>query len=407
MPTSARARARRRTGSAARRGRPGARGAVAGRRGVGGDPCLPRRRRTPLRQALELWPTDRGRRGADRDARAATPPAPSWSASWPTPPKPGASWRRSAASASELGPVRGSPAPPGRRLRNARRTRRRLRRPAACRRRLPRGRPPREAAAERLAMANHRRAGGHFGEAVELAGRAVEDAAAPGAPTSAPGALGLLGVSQAKGGDYETGLETVRAGLALAIERDLTPVAAELYQRLSLVLYDSADYRPGRGGARHGADAVPDRRGRRHRGRLRHLPRLRAARARRMVAGIGALPAADRGRPGRLGRRRALVGAIQAFQGKARLGPPPALLLPRDRLLGRPLQHVHGLDDAPRPRRRGRRGRPTRPPSSAVRSSPAGRRATTTTTRSGACAGRPSFFARNGDRDGAHACARR
>ena len=35
----------------------------------------------------------------------------------------------------------------------------------------------------------------------------------------------------------------VRDGLALALEHDLTPVAAELYQRLGLVLYDSADYR--------------------------------------------------------------------------------------------------------------------------------------------------------------------
>ncbi len=31
--------------------------------------------------------------------------------------------------------------------------------------------------------------------------------------------------------------------MALALEHDLTPVAAELYQRLSMVLYDSADYR--------------------------------------------------------------------------------------------------------------------------------------------------------------------
>jgi DNA-binding CsgD family transcriptional regulator/tetratricopeptide (TPR) repeat protein len=35
----------------------------------------------------------------------------------------------------------------------------------------------------------------------------------------------------------------VRGGLALALEHDLTAVAADLYQRLSLVLYDAADYR--------------------------------------------------------------------------------------------------------------------------------------------------------------------
>jgi DNA-binding CsgD family transcriptional regulator len=56
-------------------------------------------------------------------------------------------------------------------------------------------------------------------------------------------AMGLEGVARAKRGDFEGGLEIVRSGLALALQHDLTPVAAELYQRLSLVLYDSADYR--------------------------------------------------------------------------------------------------------------------------------------------------------------------
>ncbi|HEY5977578.1 MAG TPA: AAA family ATPase [Solirubrobacterales bacterium] len=101
---------------------------------------------------------------------------------------------------------------------------------------------PADAATERLAMSNYRRAGGYFGEAVELAESAVEHAAAAERQDLRARGLGLLGVSQAKGGDYEGGLETVRTGLALAVERNLTPVAAELYQRLSLVLYDSADY---------------------------------------------------------------------------------------------------------------------------------------------------------------------
>ncbi len=50
-------------------------------------------------------------------------------------------------------------------------------------------------------------------------------------------------MARAKHGEYEAGLETVRGGLALALEHDLTAVAAELYQRLSVTLYDSADYR--------------------------------------------------------------------------------------------------------------------------------------------------------------------
>jgi len=102
---------------------------------------------------------------------------------------------------------------------------------------------PAEAAAERLAMANHRRAGADYGEAIELAEAAIGDAEAADRLDLRARALGQLGVAQAKGGDYSGGLETVRSGLTLALERDMTPVAAELYQRLSLVLYDSADYR--------------------------------------------------------------------------------------------------------------------------------------------------------------------
>ncbi len=106
---------------------------------------------------------------------------------------------------------------------------------------LTAGRPA-EAAAEQLAMANHRRIGAHFGEAAEHAESAVEFAREADRPDLAARGLGLLGVSRAKGGEYQLGLDTVRSGLALAVDNDLTPVAAELYQRLSLVLYDSADY---------------------------------------------------------------------------------------------------------------------------------------------------------------------
>ncbi|HET7445625.1 MAG TPA: AAA family ATPase [Solirubrobacterales bacterium] len=102
---------------------------------------------------------------------------------------------------------------------------------------------PAEAALERLAMADHHRRGGRYGEAVELADLAGADATAAGRVDLSARVLGLLGVAQAKGGKSEQGLDSVRSGLALALEHDLTPVAAELYQRLSLVLYDGADYR--------------------------------------------------------------------------------------------------------------------------------------------------------------------
>jgi DNA-binding CsgD family transcriptional regulator len=100
-----------------------------------------------------------------------------------------------------------------------------------------------EASLERLTMADHHRKGARYEEAIELAQVALADAEAAKRLDLQTRAMGLLGVVQAKGGSFETGMETVRGGLALALEHDLTPVAAELYQRLSLVLYDSADYR--------------------------------------------------------------------------------------------------------------------------------------------------------------------
>ena len=102
---------------------------------------------------------------------------------------------------------------------------------------------PTEAALERLAMADHHRRSARYREAIELAEVAVAEVTAAGRNDLRARLLGLQGVAEAKGGDYEAGLASVRAGLALALEEDLTPVAAELYQRLSLVLYDGADYR--------------------------------------------------------------------------------------------------------------------------------------------------------------------
>jgi DNA-binding NarL/FixJ family response regulator len=102
---------------------------------------------------------------------------------------------------------------------------------------------PADAALERLAMADHHRRGARYGEAIELARLAAAEARAAERVDLDARILGLQGVVEAKGGDFEQGLESVRTGLALALEHDLTPVAAELYQRLSLVLYDGADYR--------------------------------------------------------------------------------------------------------------------------------------------------------------------
>ena len=100
-----------------------------------------------------------------------------------------------------------------------------------------------DAAVERIAIANQRRLAARHGEAVELAALARADADRAGRVDLRVRAMGVEGMALAKLGDYETGLATVRAGLAEALEHDLTAVAAELYQRLSVTLYESADYR--------------------------------------------------------------------------------------------------------------------------------------------------------------------
>ncbi len=102
---------------------------------------------------------------------------------------------------------------------------------------------PGDAAVERLAMANYMRAEASYSEAIEFSRAAAADADKAERLDLRLRALGLEGVAVAKRGDFDSGLETVRHALGVALEHDLTPVAADLYQRLSLVLYDAADYR--------------------------------------------------------------------------------------------------------------------------------------------------------------------
>ena len=103
---------------------------------------------------------------------------------------------------------------------------------------------PADAAVEHLAMANQMRLMAKHTEAVELARAAGDEASSAGRLDLRVRALGLEGLARAKqGDDYDGGLETIRSGLALALEHDLTAAAAELYQRLSVAIYESADYR--------------------------------------------------------------------------------------------------------------------------------------------------------------------
>jgi DNA-binding NarL/FixJ family response regulator len=101
-----------------------------------------------------------------------------------------------------------------------------------------------DAAVEHLAMANQMRLMAKHTDAIEFARTAGDEASAAGRLDLRVRALGLEGLARAKqGDDYEAGLETLRGGLALALEHDLTAAAAELYQRLSVAIYESADYR--------------------------------------------------------------------------------------------------------------------------------------------------------------------
>ena len=60
-------------------------------------------------------------------------------------------------------------------------------------------------------------------------------------------ALGLEGVARGRRGDTQAGLRSAQAGLSLALELGITTVVAELYQCLSVVLYNSAEYRRAEG----------------------------------------------------------------------------------------------------------------------------------------------------------------
>jgi DNA-binding CsgD family transcriptional regulator len=105
---------------------------------------------------------------------------------------------------------------------------------------------PGEAAAERLCAAGYLQSAGNHGEAVALMRRAGEEAARAERADLRARILGLEGVARVKGGDFDGGMETIRAGLSLALEHELTLEAAEVYQRLGTACEIAGDY----GGAR-------------------------------------------------------------------------------------------------------------------------------------------------------------
>ena len=101
---------------------------------------------------------------------------------------------------------------------------------------------PAEAALDHVSMANQLRITARHVAAVDMARTAVAEAEQAERMDLRIRARGIEGMALAKSGEYEAGLTIVREALAIALEHELTPVAAELYQRLSVVLYDAADY---------------------------------------------------------------------------------------------------------------------------------------------------------------------
>ena len=102
---------------------------------------------------------------------------------------------------------------------------------------------PAEAAVERLAIAEAQIAGGSYPGALEAAREAGREAGAARRHDLSARALGLESAARARSGDLQGARDRAQAGLALALEHGPTSVAAELYQRLGVVIYHGADYR--------------------------------------------------------------------------------------------------------------------------------------------------------------------
>jgi DNA-binding NarL/FixJ family response regulator len=113
---------------------------------------------------------------------------------------------------------------------------------------------PADAAAERLAAAVHLQSSGSHAEAARLAGDSAAEAERVGRVDLRARALALEGVALAKRGQFDDGIARIRNGLSLALEHDLTAVAAEVYQRLGTASEARADY----GGAREALASALD-----------------------------------------------------------------------------------------------------------------------------------------------------
>ena len=101
---------------------------------------------------------------------------------------------------------------------------------------------PGEAATERLAAAAWLQSQGHHSQAIDVIGAAREEARRAERTDLQARGMALEGMVRAKRGEVETGLNMARSGLSLALEHQLTTVAAESYHRLGAVLEQAAEY---------------------------------------------------------------------------------------------------------------------------------------------------------------------
>ena len=101
---------------------------------------------------------------------------------------------------------------------------------------------PGDAAAERLVAAAYLQSAGSHAEAAAAARLAGEEAIRAQRPDLRARAMGLEGVATVKLGGFDDGVTTIRAGLALALEHELTLEAAEVYQRLGTAHEVAGDY---------------------------------------------------------------------------------------------------------------------------------------------------------------------
>jgi ATP/maltotriose-dependent transcriptional regulator MalT len=100
-----------------------------------------------------------------------------------------------------------------------------------------------DASAELLAAAAHLDSAGSLTAALDLVEQAVAEARLAERRDLEARALGIEGTVRAKLGQLDAGLEVARAGLTLALDEDLTPSAADVYQRVANVLENAGDYR--------------------------------------------------------------------------------------------------------------------------------------------------------------------